>query len=199
MGHPYYEVIDNSTDFEMKMRRLIKAVADKLSIPHAEEICQAVKLKFLLAGTMPELEQWPVKFRDFEVEHDYLPCYQNGPQARIRRRGRHGEWEDLEDWPIFCLLIDGVMLVGKYMYTHTIRKSVDQRVETRTNISRQIYEELLIQVNKHTVFSPLRNSFINTSCRPTNRGTLPSERPGGVSIGTINIIRWTSTSVPTQG
>ena len=135
LGHPYYEVIDNSTDFEMKMRRLIKAVADKLSIPHADEICQAVKLKFLLAGTMPELEQWPVKFRDFEVEHDYLPCYQSGDQARVRRRGRHGEWEDLEDWPIFCLLIDGVMLVGKYMYTHTIRNSVDQRVETRTNIS----------------------------------------------------------------
>ena len=92
MGHPYYEVIDNSTDFEMKMRRLIKAVADKLSIPHAEEICQALKLKFLLAGTLPELQEWPVKFRDFEVEHDYLPCYENGPQARIRRRGRHGKW-----------------------------------------------------------------------------------------------------------
>ena len=70
------------------MRRLIKAVADKLSIPHAEEIIQAVKLKFLLAGTLPELQEWPVKFRDFEVEHDYLPCYENGPQARIRRRGR---------------------------------------------------------------------------------------------------------------
>ena len=89
VGHPYYEVIDNSTDFEMKMRRLIKSVADKLSIPHAEEICQAVKLKFLLAGNLPEVEEWPVKFRDFEVEHDYLPCYENGPQARIRRRGRH--------------------------------------------------------------------------------------------------------------
>ena len=89
VGHPYYEVIDNATDFEMKMRRLIKAVADKLSIPHAEEICQAVKLKFLLAGNLPEVEEWPVKFRDFEVEHDYLPCYENGPQARIRRRGRH--------------------------------------------------------------------------------------------------------------
>ena len=91
VGHPYYEVIDNSTDFEMKMRRLIKSVADKLSIPHAEEIIQAVKLKFLLAGHLPGLQEWPVKFRDFEVEHDYLPCYENGPQARIRRRGRHGK------------------------------------------------------------------------------------------------------------
>ena len=111
----------------MKMRRLIKAVADKLSIPHAEEICQAVKLKFLLAGTLPELQEWPVKFRDFEVEHDYLPCYENGPQARIRRRGRHSKW----------------------MYTHTTRNrnyEDDQWVETRTNVSRQIYEQLLVQV-----------------------------------------------------
>ena len=88
MGHPYYEIIDNSTDFEMKMRRLIKAVADKLSISHAEEIIKAVKLKFLVTGALPE--EWPVKFRDFEVDHDYLPCYEAGPQARIRRRGRHG-------------------------------------------------------------------------------------------------------------
>ena len=111
----------------MKMRRLIKAVADKLSIPHAEEICQAVKLKFLLAGTLPELQEWPVKFRDFEVEHDYLPCYENGPQARIRRRGRHGKW----------------------MYTHTTRNyEDDQWVETRTNVSRQIYEQLLVQVKQ---------------------------------------------------
>merc|ERR1719150_2082117 len=37
VGHPYYEVIDNATDFEMKMRRLTKTVADKLGIPNAEE------------------------------------------------------------------------------------------------------------------------------------------------------------------
>ena len=89
MGHPYYEIIDNSTDFEVKMRRLIKAVADKLSISHAEEIIKAVKLKFLVTEPLPEV--WPVKFRDFEVDHDYLPCFENGPQARIRRRGRHGK------------------------------------------------------------------------------------------------------------
>ena len=89
VGHPYYEIIDNSTDFEMKMRRLIKAVADKLSISHAEEIIKAVKLKFLVTEPLPEV--WPVKFRDFEVDHDYLPCFENGPQARIRRRGRHGK------------------------------------------------------------------------------------------------------------
>ena len=128
VGHPYYEQIDNSTDFEIKMRKLTKAVTDKLGIPHAEEWLddKSVKLKFLVAGnTVPE--NFPVSFRDFTVHHDYLPCFEGGPQARIRRRGRHGKW----------------------MYTHTVRKQEgDEVVETRTNVSRQIYEQLLSQVSK---------------------------------------------------
>jgi hypothetical protein len=30
VGHPYYDVIDNSTDFEMKMRRLTKVQYEKI-------------------------------------------------------------------------------------------------------------------------------------------------------------------------
>ena len=52
-----------------------------------------VELKFLVApdisGSCPE--DFPVNFRDFTVHHDYLPCFEGGPQARIRRRGRHGK------------------------------------------------------------------------------------------------------------
>jgi len=125
VGHPYYELIDNSTDFEIKMRKLTKAVTDKLGIPHAEEWLDArsVKLKFLVKGdSVPE--SFPVSYRDFTVHHDYLPCFEGGPQARIRRRGRHGKW----------------------MYTHTVRKQEGgEVVETRTNISRQLYDQLLAQ------------------------------------------------------
>jgi len=131
VGHPYYELIDNSTDFETKMRKLTKAVTDKLGIPHAEEWLDArsVKLKFLVSpdksGSCPE--DFPVNFRDFTVHHDYLPCFEGGPQARIRRRGRHGKW----------------------MYTHTVRKQEGgEVVETRTNISRQIYDQLLSQADR---------------------------------------------------
>ena len=36
---------------------------------------------------------------------------------------------------------------GKWMYTHTVRKFEDgEWVETRTNVSRQIYRQLLAQV-----------------------------------------------------
>ena len=42
---------------------------------------------------------------------------------------------------------------GKWMYTHTVRKEVaGEMVETRTNVSRQIYDQLLAQVSwqKHS-------------------------------------------------
>ena len=126
VGHPYYEVIDNSSDFENKMRRLTKSVADKLGVVNAEEWldAKAVKLKFLVKGPLPDI--FPVRIRDFTVHHDYLPCSDaGGPQARIRRRGRHGKW----------------------MYTHTVRRQEGgEIVETRTNVSRHIYDQLLSQV-----------------------------------------------------
>ena len=40
---------------------------------------------------------------------------------------------------------------GKWMYTHTVRKFEDgEWVETRTNVSRQIYRQLLAQVIQST-------------------------------------------------
>ena len=107
------------------MRRLTYAVADKLDIPNADDIVKAVKLKFLVKGPLPAAEEFP-RFRDFTVHHDYLPCHDGGPQARIRRRGRHGKW----------------------MYTHTVRRQEGgEVVETRTNVSRHIYDQLMAQVH----------------------------------------------------
>jgi len=131
VGHPYYDFIDNSSDFEIKMRRLTKAVVDRLQIPHAENWLDeaSVKLKYLVKSGDVELGKWPINFRDFQVHHDYLPCFPGGPQARIRRRGRHGKW----------------------MYTHTVRKEEGgEVVETRTNISRQIYDQLLAQADRES-------------------------------------------------
>lgn len=127
IGHPYYEVIDNSTEFETKMRRLTKAVTTKLSISGAEDWLRqdSRKLKFLVRGDL-DRDLFP-KYREFQVHHDYLPCVAGGPQARIRRRGRNGKW----------------------MYTHTVRrKEGGEIVETRTNISRQIYDQLLSQADR---------------------------------------------------
>lgn len=141
VGHPYYDVIDNSSDFEMKMRRLTKAVTAKLEISGAEEWLRqdSRKLKFLVAEILRP-EDFP-SFRDFEVHHDYLPCVVGGPQARIRRRGRNGKW----------------------MYTHTVRRREGgEIVETRTNITRQIYDQLLTQADHlmHMTISKTRRCFV---------------------------------------
>lgn len=132
VGHPYYELIDNSTDFQVKMRRLCRSVTMRLNIPQTGDLTDFVKRKFLVDSQQSlepsEDNPWP-RFMDFQVHHDYLPCGSNGPQARIRRRGRHGKW----------------------MYTHTVRREVDGKmVETRTNVTRQIYDQLLSQVDRES-------------------------------------------------
>ena len=49
--------------------------------------------------------------------------------------------------PIFTISL------GKWMYTHTVRKQEGgEVVETRTNISRQIYDQLLSQAHHKTHF-----------------------------------------------
>lgn len=132
VGHPYYDVIDNTTEFENKMRKLTKAVTTKLSISGAEDWLRqdSRKLKFLVIGII-DASKFP-SHRDFKVHHDYLPCIPGGPQPRIRRRGRGEKW----------------------MYTHTVRRQEKEEiVETRTSITRQIYDQLLAQADKNNNYT----------------------------------------------
>ena len=47
------------------------------------------------------------------------------------------------------------------MYTHTVRKEVaGEMVETRTNVSRQIYDQLLAQVDKYILVFCLKLCYI---------------------------------------
>lgn len=48
VGHPYFDVIDNSTDFETKMNRMIECVCQKLGIDTGDRLLQTSrKLKYL--------------------------------------------------------------------------------------------------------------------------------------------------------
>ena len=79
VGHPYYEVIDNSTDFEMKMRRLTKTVADKLAIPNAEEWldAKAVKMKFLVEGPWPIPGEYQGAIKPFKYMNIFSDLFIN--------------------------------------------------------------------------------------------------------------------------
>lgn len=90
VGHPYFDVIDNSTDFEGKMRRLIVSVCHKIGIDTGDRLWKnSRKHKFLVKGPLPDDGVFP-SFQDFKVVHNYLQS--NLPtQVRLRKRGQKGE------------------------------------------------------------------------------------------------------------
>jgi CYTH domain-containing protein len=91
VGHPYYDVIDNSTDFDRKLMRMIAAVCDRLDIHIGDRLAtDSYKRKFLIRK-LPDISLFP-QFQDFTVVHDYLVTPNSKMQARIRRRGQNANW-----------------------------------------------------------------------------------------------------------
>ncbi len=78
-GHPHLRVIDNSTDFEGKMNRLLQEVCAFLGEPEPIED----ERKFLLWGR-PEIR---VPHTVVSIEQDYLVPAEEGTEERVRRRG----------------------------------------------------------------------------------------------------------------
>lgn len=85
-------MVDNSTDFEMKVRRVIELICKRMNtvgIEIDERLkAQSKKRKFLVVKA-PDVEVFP-KFQDFEVEHHYLLPGSEDTQCRIRKRGQKG-------------------------------------------------------------------------------------------------------------
>uniref|UniRef100_A0A0A9VVL2 NadR/Ttd14 AAA domain-containing protein n=1 Tax=Lygus hesperus TaxID=30085 RepID=A0A0A9VVL2_LYGHE len=125
VGHPYFDVIDNSTPFEEKIRRMIGSVCRKVGIdPGDRLVTNSRKRKFLVKGPLPPDSVFP-PFQDFDVVHHYLTSVKTDVEARLRKRGQKGRWS----------------------YTHTIRKPkiLDQVVEVKTQLSHRDYVNLLSQ------------------------------------------------------
>lgn len=68
IGHPRLLVLDNSTDFEGKMQRLIESMAKLVGLPTNLSRSSA---KFILRGP-PDLSKFTVEYHMFEVEKVYL-------------------------------------------------------------------------------------------------------------------------------
>lgn len=119
VGHPYMDVIDNSTDFDTKMRKMISALCRRIGI-EAEDRLQdeSRKVKFLVQGPLPSALSFP-PYQDFDVVHDYLITSNLKIQSRIRKRGQNGNWS----------------------YQQTVRRSDagSQMVELRRQITHRDY------------------------------------------------------------
>ncbi|XP_075589280.1 TRPL translocation defect 14 isoform X3 [Dermatophagoides farinae] len=140
VGHPYMDVIDNSTDFDTKMRRLISALCRRVGIEASDRLQdESHKIKFLVNGPPPSTSSMSMPpYQDFDVVHDYLITSNPKIQSRIRKRGQNGNWS----------------------YQQTVRRSDagSQMVELRRQITHRDYVTLLAQRddNHHTIYKTRR-------------------------------------------
>lgn len=86
-GHPHFRIIDNSTDFENKMKRLLKEISNVLGEPEPYEI----ERKFLIE--MPDLEYLSnlPNCEKVQIVQTYLKS-NDDEEIRIRQRGSNGSF-----------------------------------------------------------------------------------------------------------
>lgn len=138
VGHPYCDVIDNSTDFENKIHRVIQAICKRLGKRLGVDVddrlkAQSKKRKFLVKN----IEMFPPRYQDFDVQHDYIISSDSQIQSRIRKRGQKG-----------C-----------YTYTLTERReNYGEKMELLRQITKREYEVLLKQCdpNHHSIHKTRR-------------------------------------------
>ena len=130
-GHPHLRVIDNATDFEDKLKRLVAEIAAFLGEPEPYEI----ERKFLIEyPDIAELDKLP-NCQRVEIIQTYLTSPE-GEESRVRQRG-----------------VD-----GNYIYFQTIKKKVTdlKRVEVERRLSKDDYLRLLMDASPN--FRPIRKT-----------------------------------------
>ncbi len=121
-GHPHFRVVDNSTEFEEKLERLLKEIASFLGEPEPLEI----ERKFLIYyPDIKTLERLP-NCTKVDITQTYLKS-NSDVERRIRARG-----------------ID-----GDYLYYLTEKKPITgiKRVETERRLTQDDYLKLLMEAD----------------------------------------------------
>ena len=121
-GHPHLRVIDNTSTFEDKMKRLIDEIAFFLGEPVSYEI----ERKFLIEYPDIKCREDNYNCQRVEIILTYLNSI-NGDEVRVRQRG-----------------VD-----GNYIYFQTIKRNVSgvKRVEIERRLSEAQYLELLMDAD----------------------------------------------------
>ncbi len=121
-GHPHFRVIDNSTNFEGKLKRLLQEIAHVLGDP----ICYEIERKFLIEYPNLSLLESKYNASKSQIVQTYLKNTQNN-EMRIRQRGGNGD----------------------YTYTKTIKTFVSdkKRIEQECKITKEEYLNLLMNAD----------------------------------------------------
>lgn len=142
IGHPYFDVIDNSTDFESKVNRMIECVCQKLGIDTGDRLLTTSKKVKFLVSELPPNSAFPA-FQDFDVVHHYLQSAGPRVQARLRKRGQNGH----------------------FSYIHTIRRPHlhGQSIEVKTQLTHRDYLNMLTQRDDahFTIYKKRRCFLVN--------------------------------------
>ncbi len=121
-GHPHLRIVDNATDFEKKMKRLIDEISSFLGEPEPYEI----ERKFLIEyPDLDWLESLP-NCRHIEIIQTYLKSGED-EEVRVRQRG----------------------FDGNYIYFQTTKRKVSdvKRVEIERRLSESEYLKLLMEAD----------------------------------------------------
>ena len=128
-GHPHFRIIDNSTEFEEKLERLLKEITSFLGEPEPFEI----ERKFLIYyPNIKELENMP-NCTKVDISQTYLKS-NDDMERRVRARGINGD----------------------YLYYLTEKRKVSniKRVEIERKLTQNEYLALLMESDNklHTIY-----------------------------------------------
>ena len=121
-GHPHLRVIDNSMDFEMKMKRLLAEISHFLGEPEPFEIERKYLIEY---PDIAWLEKLP-NCEKIEIIQTYLRS-EKDEEVRVRQRGADGQ----------------------YLYFETIKRSLTslKRVEIERRLTQEEYLHLLMEAD----------------------------------------------------
>lgn len=165
-GHSHLRVINNSEDFERKMRRVLKEISNVLELPQTIE--NERKYIVEVVGEMPDCIEG-------EISQTYLVA-DPGCEVRLRRR----EWKGL-----FVNVL-----------TTKRRVSPTEEVVTERQVANALCESLLQQADPYRqTITKNRKSFISKG-QFFELDTYHSPRPGLMILETKGIVRHEDLKVP---
>ena len=121
-GHPHFRVIDNSSDFENKMKRLVAEISSFLGEPEPFEI----ERKFLISYPDISWLEGSPNCQRVEIIQTYLKSSAD-EEVRIRQRG----------------------MDGHYIYVRTMKKKISdlKRIEVEKRLTQEEYLALLMEAD----------------------------------------------------
>lgn len=123
-GHPHLRIIDNSTDFEGKIKRLIAEISSFLGEPDHYEIEKKYLIEYPNVKELEKMENC----EKVEIIQTYL-VNDGDDEVRIRQRGKN----------------------GNYIYYKTVKKKIDEvkRLEVEKRLTKEEYLDLLMKADSN--------------------------------------------------